>query len=156
MRITKIAVCLLMLIGLLMLCSHKVAKASEHSPASVATYTGTIVTSFTITIDSTGLPTTKMACVVQTALTDSGNSFKELAESNATVSGSTATCTVKLPYSWTLSDASTDTISIEYDVVTPTTLPTTNASPGRYSRRTFSIAVPANGATTDETIDVTI
>jgi hypothetical protein len=150
MRITKIAVCLLIFTGLLTLSPRTVVKAAA------TTYTGTIVTSFTITIDSTGLPTSKMACVVQTSLSDSGNTFKELAESNATVSGSTATCTVKLPYSWTLSDGSTDTISIEYDVVTPTTLPTTNASPGRYSRRTFTIPVPASGATTDESVDVTI
>lgn len=89
-------------------------------------------------------------------MTDSGNTFKEIAEVAATRSGSTATCTVKVPYSWTLSDATSDTVSLEFDVVVPTALITSNTTPGRFSSRTSTIPMPANGATTDETVDVTI
>jgi hypothetical protein len=144
------------LAALAMMTTHKVAKAATtHTPSST-TYTGTIEAEFTITIDSTGLPTSKMACGVNTSLNDSGNTFKEFSEVLATVSGSTATCTVKVPYSWTLSTAPTDTIYITYVVVSPTTLPTTNTAPGRECQREVTIAVPANGATTTEIVDLTI
>jgi hypothetical protein len=85
----------------------------------------------------------------------SGAIYKEIAEVAATRSGSTATCTVKVPYSWGLSSAS-DTVQLEYDVVVPTSLVTTNTAPSRDSTRTSAIALPLKGATTTLTADITI
>jgi hypothetical protein len=158
MRMAKISITLLAVVGLLMV-THDTVKAGGRPesarPATTTTYTGNIDATFTITIASTGLPTTKIACVVQTTVDDPAGTYKELSEVLAKVSGTTGTCTVNLPYSWPLEDGSTDTVSIEYDVVAPDTLPTGNVAPGRYTRRIVSIPMPANGATTDETVDIT-
>jgi hypothetical protein len=69
--------------------------------------------------------------------------INETATTAATRSGSQATCTVELPYQWTLS-APKDTLSLTYDV---TAVGATGI--GRTSLKLFDTrSVPANGATT--------
>jgi hypothetical protein len=156
MRTVTLSITLLAVLGLLTMFTHDTVRAGARpSPATTTTYTGSIDSSFTVTIASTGIPTTKIACVVQTTVDDTAGTYKELSEVIAKVSGTTATCTVNLPYSWPLANGTTDTVSIEWDVVTPDTLPTANVAPGRYTRRLVSIPMPANGVTTDETVDIT-
>ena len=156
MRIAKLTLSLVAVVALVFAFSGKSARAGNEIPATVSTYTGTLVATFTITIDST-LPTSdQIACAVRTTVNDtSGATYKEIAEVAATRSGSTATCTVKVPYSWGLSSAS-DTVQLEYDVVVPTALVTTNSTPGRDSTRTTAIPLPLKGATTTLTADITI
>jgi len=156
MRIARYAACLLAVATLLVMVSHPGVRAGSRHQQPQTTYTGTIVTMFTVTIQSTGLPTTKGACAVRSSLTDDGNEFKELAETTMKVSGDTGSCTVDLPYSWTLSDGGSDSVTLEFDVAVPLTVVTSNSAPARYSQRTITIAMPANGATTDESVDVTI
>ena len=70
--------------------------------------------------------------------------------------GNSATCTVNIPYSWNLLSASTDKVSLSYQIiggVPTTTVPLATRSSGQSLKQ---IAVPANGATTTETITATI
>jgi hypothetical protein len=70
----------------------------------------------------------------------------------ATISGSTAKCTVTIPYSWPLKSASSDMISMSYAVEASGTSLATRTS----SQSLPSIKVPPNGTTTTETIASTI
>jgi hypothetical protein len=75
--------------------------------------------------------------------------------SYATVNGSTATCTVTLPYSWPLASPSTDTVELSYEIQVFSPTAPYDAYDDRYSEHTInrSLPMPANGATTS--IDVT-
>lgn len=136
---------------------------AEILAATSITFTGKLVFSFTITISST-LPTTDtVACEASASLSDVGAAgqgpiINELAAVAATRSGSTATCTVNIPYSWSLINSSTDAVQLSYVISVPTAAITgTNGLPARVSTRTFaSIKVPASGMTTTETIKATI
>lgn len=79
--------------------------------AATTTFTGTIEVTVTITL-KTALPTGgQVACSVEADASSSGTSgevgYVEDATKLATVSGSTATCKVNIPYSWLLFTAST-------------------------------------------------
>ncbi len=85
--------------------------------AATTTYTGTVEATVTITL-KTALPTgDKIACTV-TADASSDNEtagtlfdYGETASSIATVSGSTATCKVNIPFSWVLFTPSTTVVN---------------------------------------------
>jgi hypothetical protein len=123
------------------------------------TNTGKFVFKFTITISSTNLGSDTISCTALASLIDNPISsifISETASVKATVSGSTASCTVNIPYSWTLKTGSTDTVSLSYVVsaVGPSAsggLPTRTSSQG-----IANIKVPANGSTTTETVASTI
>jgi hypothetical protein len=132
--------------------------------AATAATTGTFTTSFTITVKST-LPTTdNLACTVDIQVVDGasatnplGRIFTEGDSVAATGTGATRTCTVSIPYSWTLTTAATDMVQLSYTVNAPGTVTATNQLPNRItSLRPFAaIKVPANGATTTQTVAVT-
>ena len=75
---------------------------------TAAPSTGTIATTLTIRLASTFPAGFKVVCssviLAQSInmLSDTFTSFEESASSLATVSGTTATCTVRTPYAWTL------------------------------------------------------
>jgi hypothetical protein len=120
-----------------------------------AATTGKFVYNFTITISST-LPTSDViACQSESTVydTSSGREFDETAAVAGTRTGSTATCTVDIPYSWTLS-STTDTVSQTETV----TVPDNSASlPLRISSQTLAaIKVPASGSTTTTAVKFTI
>ncbi len=91
--------------------------------ASTTTFAGTVEATVTITL-KTALPTGgQVACTVEADAVSSGTSgeagYDELATKLATVSGSTATCKVNIPFSWLLFTASatqTNSLSGTLDV----------------------------------------
>jgi hypothetical protein len=140
---------------------------ANATPAVTAT-TGTLVIKFTITVDSAIPKNGVVGCEADTSITDSSGFYStERATGIATlVSGKTYDCTATIPYSWTLSSASTDKISITYTIsidygyeVTATNGTATLVDPvvDRSNEQPFGeISVPATGTTTTESISVTI
>lgn len=125
-------------------------------PEAVAPTTGTFVFNFTITLSSTISTSTQIGCGA--ILTVTGDkittSINEQANAVAIRSGNTATCTFDIPYSWALGNPTTDKVSVLYGVASPASGGTV---PIRTSQqRLASISLPANGATTTETIAVTL
>jgi hypothetical protein len=153
MRLTKIIVfvctCFLELTPVLL----------SQTALAQTTSTGKFVVNFTITVDS-NLPTTdKIACSVQAQVADvsSGHIILESASVAATRNGATASCSVTIPYSWTLSSASTDKVNLAYTITVPGVASAANALPSRFSSQSIAtISVPANGSTTTETVSATI
>lgn len=127
-------------------------------PAATTPTTGKLV--FNIKIDvNPGLPTTaKIGCEASVAVADitSLDSFENIGEAAATRSGSSATCTITLPYGWFLASPTKDAVGIGIVVTSTTgtlgTPPFTEAA----SSQSIKLAVPANGATTTENIVTSI
>jgi hypothetical protein len=125
----------------------------------VTTVGGKFVVNFTITVDSTIASTTKIGCNVEASLADGTNFISEQAGTAVTRgSATTVACSVTIPYSWKLSTASTDMVSLTYTITSPTEISTATLEyPLRISSQSIAtIKVPANGATTTETVTATI
>ena len=125
--------------------------------------TGTIVVNFSITINSSIPSTAELACHAAAQVTDGPatgpkNVIVEGSTVAATRSGSSASCTVTLPYSWNLVTPTTDKIVLGYSVGapgevppgSPGSLPARNTSQSRYA----AIPVPAAGSTTTENLTI--
>ena len=124
-----------------------------------ATFGGKFVFNFTITVSSTLASTAKILCGASASVTEptTFSTFAESASVTATRSGSTATCTVTIPYSWSLSSSTTDKVTLSYQIIAgvpTTTIPLATRTSVHSPMGTIS--VPANGATTTETIAATI
>ena len=132
-----------------------VAEGEEAPPTTV--YTGKIVVNFTLTITSAIPTTTPIACNVATDVVDTTGSISDSLSTSATRSGSTATCSVTIPYSWNITSTS-DGVYITYDIsAPPQPLLSSSPFPRRYSARPVAtITVPANGATTTYTVTDTL
>jgi hypothetical protein len=127
--------------------------------AASTTVGGKIVTAFTINVQSAIPATAKIGCSVQATVLDvaTANTIFETATVVATRSGTTATCTVTIPYSWTLGSAATDKVILNYLITAPVLASATTALPSRTSSQGMGqIAVPANGVTTNKTVSATI
>lgn len=87
---------------------HPDLQAADVPPPT--TFGGKFVFNFTITVSSTLASTAKIGCEVTASLEDAAslNSILETASVVATLSGSTASCTVTVPYSWNLSSSTSD------------------------------------------------
>jgi len=132
----------------------------EQIAAAATTVTGKLVFTATITVSSTIPAADVISCGAQATVLDtgSGNSIFETAAVAATRSGSTATCSVTIPYSWNLVTPTADFASLSFSVNVPAT-PATPAAllPNRVSSQTLGrIPVPPNGTTTTQTLKVTI
>jgi hypothetical protein len=130
----------------------------EEVEPALAPTTGTFVFNFTITIASKNLGGDTILCTVDTSTFDAAAllTASESASVKATVTGSTAKCTVTIPYSWPLKSATTDTVSLDYSVSAVAST-TTSAEPVRISGQNLpTIKVPKTGATTTQTIASTI
>lgn len=132
------------------------AQTDEELPP-LTTYTGKFVVNFTITISSSVPTGTTIACDVGVLVIDVAGDISDDLSVTATRSGSTATCSVTLPYSWNVT-AATDTVYVSYDVsAPPQPLTSTSTYPRRYTAHPISkITVPANGATTTYAVTPTI
>jgi hypothetical protein len=122
-------------------------------PAATAPTTGKLVFTFTVTISSTTLTTAAVSCTLEAYVIGATDNYIESAAAAATGTGASRTCTVTLPYSWILTTAATDTISLSYDVEA------INTTSGAYRDSAHSpaaIKVPATGTTTTETYAVTL
>lgn len=134
-------------------------QADDDDASRVTTFGGKFVVNFTITVDSTIASTTKIGCNVEATLADSTNFITEQAGTAVSRgSGTTVTCSVTIPYSWKLSTSSTDMVGLTYTITSPTEISTATLEyPLRISTQSIAtIKVPANGATTTETVAATI
>jgi hypothetical protein len=135
------------------------ASSSEEILAAAVTVTGKLVFSFTITVSSLGLTGDTVVCSAEASLDDSpttGGIFITEAASVGAKEASTVSCTVTIPYSWTLATISTDRVSLSYTI---SVLGSTAAAalPNRTSSHSLgSITVPVNGAITTHAIKATI
>lgn len=131
------------------------AVEDEELPAAT-TFTGTISLTITITVKSASV--SSFTCTATTDVTDGTISPVFFEESNtvaATGTGSTRTCKLSIPYSWSLTTQTTDNMNTSYSVVAVTG---TTGLPQRTATRSplDTRKVPANGATTTLTAAVTI
>lgn len=115
---------------------------------------GTVTLTITITVKTTGL--TKFTCSASVTTLDGTINPTIYAETNtvaATGTGSTRTCKLSIPYSWSLTSQSTDNMTTGYDVIATGTA----ALPQRTSTRNplDTRKVPANGTITALTAAVT-
>jgi len=143
------------------------APAQDSEAPPVVATTGTIVFKFTLTVKSVIPKNAVLGCTADASVSDSAFSGEEHGSAVAKlVSGDTYSCTVTIPYSWPLSSPGTDSVyldseaSIDYGFqVTATNGATTTIEPieARGSSHSLTtIKVPATGATTTETIPITL
>jgi hypothetical protein len=139
---------------------HHSIDADALAPEAAVVYTGKFVYHFTITLGST-IPTGDVIqCAASADTTDTAREtfLHEQGASQATVSGSTATCTVTIPYSWTLGSPTTDTVALYYSIGEYNPTAPAAAYDDRYSNHDVngSLPMPANGNTTNISISATI
>jgi hypothetical protein len=132
------------------------AAEDDAEPPAATTITGTITLTITITRKTTGL--TNFTCSASTSTFDGTTSPTVYDESNSvagTGTGSTRTCKLSIPYAWSLTTQSTDTMTTSYTVTGTTG---TTGLPERFATRSplDTRKVPANGATTALTAAVTL
>ena len=135
---------------------HPMGKSADVVNPAVATttFTGTIEVTTTITL-KTSLPSGDViACIVdavassESETTLTGVTYEESAASNAKVSGSTASCTVNIPFSWVLQTASktiTQSLTANLDVVMYSPTATTISEVFEDFAREHSQAITING-----------
>ena len=113
---------------------------------------GTVTLTITITAKTAGL--TNFTCNAEVSVLDSTARFFESGAVAATGTGSTRTCKLSIPYSWSLTSQATDTMTTNYIVIG---IPGTTGFLQRTSERTplDSRKVPANGEITALTAAVT-
>lgn len=134
-------------------------QADDDDASRVTTSGGKLVVNFTITVDSTIASTTKIGCNVTALVEGEVNEIEEQAGTAVTRgSATTVACSVTIPYSWKLSTPTTDMVSLTYTITSPTEISTATLEyPLRISTQSIAtIKVPANGATTTETVAATI
>jgi hypothetical protein len=141
--------------------------AIEDNPdvaqAALTTFGGTFVFKITITVKSTNLGTDTIACSAGLDLIDENSStfvvtgtWEEGASVAATRSGGTATCTINIPYSWSLANGATDTVNPSYVIQVPGASANPPLPNRLNSHSLTSMHVPANGSTTTITVTATI
>lgn len=144
-----------------------VDEAAAITAATVTPTTGTFVAKFTIKL-ATAVPSgSEVLCALNTSVVEDNtttytvnNEIYDTKTAKATVSGSTATCSISLPYSWYLSTPSSDTASLTYYLYIINSTATNQAGETRTSSQFVpgagAIKIPANGSTTTYTISATI
>jgi hypothetical protein len=131
----------------------------DEAERTTVTVGGKFVVNFTITVDSTIASTGKIGCSVDATLGDGSNFITETAATAVTRgTATTVKCTVTIPYSWKLSTESADMVGLTYTITSPVEISTATLElPLRISSQSIAtIKVPANGATTTETVTATI
>ena len=141
------------------------ATPTPDTAPKLTTYAGTLEFNFTINLDTSVPSGDVVHCEATAELADvpttgsNENVITEEATTNATVKGSAAACTVKIPYSWALASGSEDSVSLTYAIaiVPPSVVNETDAQAVRRSTQYLApISVLKSGTTTTETIDATI
>jgi hypothetical protein len=127
--------------------------------ATLTTMTGKLQATFTISVLTAFPSGTSIICEFNASVADPVAGFiTETSAVTAVRSGSTATCTPSIPYSWQLATPTTDSVSLSISVSAEhlsTTTPAT-AALRTMSRSLPTIKVPAHGAITKETVAATI
>lgn len=130
----------------------------DAETASITPTTGKFVFNATLTI-SPGLPTNAViVCTVAGGVADATSGvFSNSVSVTATRSGSTATCTLNMPYSWDLASPSADVVRLDFVATAIVgTLGSQNFYEETFTAPAITSKVPANGATTTETVTSTI
>lgn len=133
-------------------------------PASASPTTGTVDVTIQITIVSTLATGSKIDCLstlfAEQIFTAGGDAYFDENETvTATVSGTTATCKVSIPYAWLLSSASTVETSFTGTYTVEASAPAKSTGIiERSSTGTFvsSTTIPASGTTSTYTVSVTL
>lgn len=143
--------------GTFRLAAPAIDENGDPTPATV--FTGTVNLTITVTLKTTGL--TSISCTANTNTEDALTTTtpRAIAESDtvlATGTGTTRTCKLSIPYSWSLTTQASDTMSTSYTVNGAAT--TTGTPPLRSSTLSpvDSRKVPASGAITTLTANVTL
>lgn len=142
-------------------------ETAAAAAAAAAPVTGTFVAKFTIKLVTAVPSGSEVLCELNANLfeenTTTGtisNEIEEAAAAKATVSGSTASCNVSIPYSWNLATPASDTVSLGYYlyIVNPTGVNESaiTRSSTQYLPGAGSIKVPASGTTTTYTVSSTL
>jgi hypothetical protein len=124
--------------------------------AATTPTTGTYTINFTLTVASNIPTTADISCSSELEVTgDKVGTIVETAAALATRSGSTATCTVSIPYSWNLESPTTDKLYVLYTIIAPANTTVVYPAPSRTSHldSPYTTGVPATGTTT--TVNVT-
>ena len=140
-------------------------KAQNAEFAAAAT-TGTFVFTFSVTISSTLPKNSVLVCSASAAVSEAGPNISQKATGVGTISGTTGTCKVTMPYSWALATPTTDKVVLSYTVEADYGLQVT-ASNGtsvtvqpvvldKVGENLANISVPLNGATTNESVSLRI
>ena len=119
----------------------------SHSSVAVS---GAVTLNLTIQL-ITGVPSgATVECELTVTTLDALGPIKEDVVALATVSGTTATCAAQIPYLWTLSTPTMDTISVLYAVAIVPSGATIKSGNGRYRTHTLPqiIGVPVEGTQT--------
>lgn len=127
---------------------------------AAATQGGSFVVNFTITIRS-AIPTNSVInCGVSAVLTEASvagvNIITEGANVAATRTGNTAKCTVTIPYSWQVLNPATARVSLSYILSASRATAATGLLNRTSGGSIASIPVPANGATTPQTVNAVL
>jgi hypothetical protein len=124
-----------------------IAEAAEVPGATATEETGELKIAGTITLESPSITaTTPISCSATAVIVaDPEGVITESATSPATHSGSTATCSVLIPYEWLLLTPTTDSVTLSV------TVSAISADPRAHSQQLATFKVPANTATTSFT-----
>lgn len=129
------------------------AQRSQGMGVEAATYSGTLIMKFNITLKS-GIPADyQITCTQNASVSDSVATYSETKTVVATRSGNTATCSVAIYYSWSLSSGD-QVVSQSYSIGTygsGSGLVLRDAS--AYS---LFVDMPANGGSSARTFNVTL
>jgi hypothetical protein len=139
----------------------QMADFDSSSLAATNAQTGTIVVNFTITIRSAIPTTTPILCDLSASVTEISGSGVNLIEEDAAVAatrtGSTAKCTVTIPYSWVVLNPVTARLGLAYNLIAAKTTPGTTGLLSRASSGIVAlIPIPANGGTTTQTVNAVL
>jgi hypothetical protein len=150
---------------------HQLGNREVLEPdVTTAPTTGTVDVVVTITL-KTALPKGGSivcdASLIASSISETTASvatYEEALAEVATVSGSTATCTIKIPYSWALPAASTTVVNAmdgNVDVIMSAAPTTATPAAGLFSRSSLhsfaqNAKIPAAGATTSYAVAVTL
>ena len=125
--------------------------------AATSVNTGTISVTLNINIASVPLRSKDVSCNVIASVSDFNTTTGEsrFATESASVlanhasGAATATCTVTIPYRWTLNSASTDKINIVYTITSPASFTTVSSGlPNRFSTQTVANPLVVGGIKT--------
>ncbi len=116
--------------------------AAPHVANAYTVFTGTLTLKVTVSIVSNISTSSAIQCSFSAFAFGTSDTAEESDTVTATRSGSTAVCTLPIPYEWHLYNASQDTVSLSYTV----TALDSNANGRSTTNGIGSIGVPANGA----------
>jgi hypothetical protein len=139
---------------------HSLARTplSPEEAAAITPTTGKFVFNVTITVNSALSTKAVIGCEVAGGVADlTTGEFSNVVAVTATRTGTTAKCTLTVPYSWDLATPAKDTVAFDLSV---------SATVGTFGSATFynesftapevTMKVPANGTTTTQDISTTI